>query len=73
MPWFKIPEESLAHLGLFNYDKVQDLGDAAWYRGPYGRLYVEKSNAWILLEDINDAIQLKAEAVITPGRRENPN
>ncbi|KAB2880683.1 MAG: hypothetical protein F9K38_10040 [Pseudorhodoplanes sp.] len=68
MPWVRIPADQLANLPLFGIDLIKDDGDFAWYRGARGRMHVEKKDPNIFVEDINDAIQLKAKAILcSPG------
>jgi hypothetical protein len=63
MPWVKIPPDQLPHLPLFGIDHLNDDGDFAWYRGARGRMRVEKADPRLFIEDIADAIQLRAKAV----------
>jgi hypothetical protein len=64
MPWVKIPSDQLPHLGLFGIDLIEDQGDGAWYRGSRGRMYVEKADPRVFVDDIADAIQLGATAIL---------
>lgn len=64
MPWVKIPPSQLDHLSLFGFDKIKDEGDFAWYTSPIGRMRVNKNEPAIFVDDINDAIQLEAYAVL---------
>ena len=68
MPWAKIPADKLEHMPLFGYDPVKDEGDFAWYRGPEGRIYVENATSKFWFEDIADAQQAGAFAILTDGR-----
>jgi len=69
MPWVRIPPESLAHLVLFEIDLIKDEGDFVWYRGARGRMRVEKANPRVFVEDIGDAIQLGATAILPVSAR----
>lgn len=73
MPWVKIPPERLSNLPLFGIDMIKDEGDFAWYRGSAGRMRVEKADPRVYVEDITDAIQLGATAVLVTGGSENKN
>ena len=64
MPWVQIPPENLAHLSLFGYDLVGDDEEFAWYTGPRGRMRVKKSAPRVWVEDITDAIQIGALAIL---------
>jgi len=63
MPWAKIPADQLEFLPLFGIDLIKDEGEFAWYRGPQGRMRVEKANPRVFFEDVCDAIQLGAKAI----------
>jgi hypothetical protein len=63
MPWVSIPAEQLPHLPLFGIDFIVDDGDFAWYRGSRGRMRVEKADPRVFVDDISDAIQLKAKGI----------
>jgi len=64
MPWVRIPADQLPHLTLFGIDLISDDGEFAWYRGSRGRMRVEKKDPRVFLEDISDAIQLKATSIL---------
>ena len=64
MPWVKIPPAQVPHLSLFGIDFIKDDGDFAWYRGERGRMRIEKKDPTVFVEDISDAIQLKATAIL---------
>jgi hypothetical protein len=64
MPWIRIPPDNLDHLPLFGIDLIKDDGDLAWYRGERGRMYVEKNDPRIWVEDESDAIQLGAISIL---------
>lgn len=64
MPWVKIPPERLADLPLFGIDLISDQGDKLWYRGPNGRMLVEKKAPRVWFDDIGDAHQCGATAIL---------
>lgn len=64
MPWVKIPPDKLPHLPLFGIDLIVDQGSHAWYRGERGRMYVEKADPRVFVEDVADAMQLGATAIL---------
>lgn len=66
MPWAKIPPENLSFMPLFGYDLVQDDGDRAWYNGPRGRMSVEKAAPHFWFEDVGEAQQAGATAILGP-------
>ena len=70
MPWVRLPTEKLEHLRLFGIDLIKDENGFAWYRGPVGRMRVEKADPRVFVEDIADAIQLGATAVLVSGSEE---
>jgi hypothetical protein len=59
----KIPPDQLPNLPLFGIDHLVDDGAFAWYRGERGRMRVEKADPRVFIEDVSDAIQLKAMAI----------
>ena len=64
MPWAKIPPENLEHMPLFGYDLVKDDGDFAWYRGPEGRIRIEKDAPKFWFEDAGEAHQAGATGIL---------
>jgi hypothetical protein len=64
MPFVQIPPASLDHLSLFGYDIIVDDGNFAWYHGPRGRTRVEKAKPVVWLDDLADAMQLGATAIM---------
>ncbi|HVA13503.1 MAG TPA: hypothetical protein VNF99_09655 [Stellaceae bacterium] len=64
MPWVRIPPERLESLPLFGIDLVKDEGEFAWFRGSAGRMRVEKADPRVFVEDIADAIQIGATAIL---------
>lgn len=64
MPWAKIPPDRLADLPLFGIDLVSDDGDWAWYRGPSGRMRIEKAKPKVWFEDVGDAHQCGALGIL---------
>jgi hypothetical protein len=64
MPWVTIPPDQLPNLPLFGIDLIKDDGLFAWYRGERGRMRVEKADPRVFVDDITDAIQLKATAIL---------
>ena len=64
MPFVRIPPERLEHLRLFGYDLVFVDGHQLWYHGPHGRTVVDKTDPWIWVDDIGEAIQLGATAIV---------
>ena len=64
MPFFEIPPENLEHLPLFGYDKISEDDNFAWYSGPKGRMRVDKKQPFVWLEDMGEAGQLGAVAVV---------
>jgi len=72
MPWVRIPPEQLDHLRLFGIDLIKDEGAFAWYRGPQGRMRVEKADPRVFVEEIADAIQLGATSIFLT-EDEKPN
>jgi hypothetical protein len=72
MPWFRIPAENLAHLPLFGIDLIRDENGFAWYRGEVGRMRVEKRDPRVFLEDVGEAIQLGATAILLTEGDEIP-
>lgn len=64
MPWVRIPPERVKNLPLFDIDLIKDEGEFAWFRGPSGRMRVEKADPRVFVEDVADAIQLGATAVL---------
>lgn len=64
MPWVKIPASNLPLLPMFGIDHLEDDGDFAWYRGANGRMRIEKSNPCVFFEDVTDAHQCGATAVL---------
>lgn len=65
MPWVTIPAEMLPQLSLFGIDLIEDCGDDhAWYHGSKGRMYVEKNKPNIWVDEIGDAQQLGATAIL---------
>jgi hypothetical protein len=68
MPWFKIPPDKLEHLSLFGIDLIADQGEFAWYRGTNGRMRVEKADPRIFFEDVSEAHQCGATAVMVSVR-----
>ena len=67
MPWVQIPAERLADLSLFGIDLVADDGKFAWYRGPNGRMRIEKAAPRVFFEDTADAHQCGATAILIGG------
>ena len=66
MPWAKIPPENLPNMSLFGYDLIQDHGGYAWYSGPNGRTRVEMAAPRFWFEDVADAQQAGATAILAP-------
>ena len=67
MPWAKIPPQKLPHMPLFGYDHIKDDGDHAWYRGPIGRIRVEKATPKFWFDDVTEAHQAGATAILRSG------
>ena len=67
MPWVKIPPDRLPSLPLFGVDLIRDEGEFAWYRGSAGRMQVEKADPRVFVDDIADAIQIGATAILVSG------
>jgi len=64
MPWASIPPERLADLSLFGIDLIVDHPRYPWYRGPVGRMRVDKERPRIFFEDASDAQQCGATAIM---------
>jgi hypothetical protein len=69
MPWVKIPADRLQHLPLFGIDLIEDQGDFAWYHGPLGRMRIEKADPNVFVEEISEAIELGAKAILVNTER----
>ena len=70
MPWARIPPDKLIHLPLFGIDVIQDDGDFVWMKGARGRMHVRKAAPRIWFEDITDAHQAGATAIMGGGSGE---
>jgi hypothetical protein len=68
MPYARIPSERLEDLPLFGIDLIVDEGEFAWYRGAKGRIRVEKASPIVYFEEIADAHQCGATALIIGGK-----
>ena len=68
MPFVEIPPEMLQHLSLFGSDLLHDDDQYAWYSSSRGRMRVDKSKPIVWVDDVEDAMQLKAVAVMKPVR-----
>jgi hypothetical protein len=64
MPWCEIPTEKLEHIGLFGYDVIMEDGKFLWLHGPKGRLVVERARPRLWFEDVGEAVQAGAIAII---------
>lgn len=64
MPWARIPPDKLINLPLFGIDVVADDGDFVWMSGPSGRMHVSKRAPRVYFEDIADAHQAGAAAIL---------
>lgn len=64
MPWARIPPDRLDLLPAFGIDVIKEEQDFVWFRGPSGRMRVSKKNPRVFFEDINDAIQAGAKAIL---------
>ena len=64
MPSVKIPPDALTRLKIFGYQKVGEDAVHIFYESQDSYVVVRKDDPWIWFEDINDAIQLGAEAII---------
>ena len=67
MPWVILPPDRIADLPLFGIDLVVDQGEYAWYRGSRGRMRVEKAAPRVFFEEIVDAHQCGATAIVIDG------
>lgn len=70
MPWARIPSDKLINLPLFGIDHIVDDGDFAWFRGPSGRMRVNKRMPRVLFETIEDAHQAGASAILIRSEEE---
>ena len=66
MPFFEIPPEKLEHLSLFGYDKIAEDENFAWYSSSKGRMRVDKKQPFVWLDDMGEAGQLGAIAIVSP-------
>ncbi len=64
MPWCEIPPEKLEHIGHFGYDLIMEDGSLIWYHGPKGRLAVERARPRFWFEDMGEAAQAGATAIL---------
>lgn len=65
MPFCEIPADKLNNINLFGYDVISDNGGPfLWVHGPRGRLRVERSRPRLWFEDIADAMQIGAIAIL---------
>lgn len=65
MPWAAIPPDRAKNIGMFGYNWVSDDGDDyAWYNGPFGLIRVYRPSPKFFFEDVTDAIQAGAEAIL---------
>lgn len=70
MPWARIPPDKLIDLPLFGIDVIMDDGDFVWMRGSRGRMHVDKRNPRIWFEDVAEAHQAGAAAILISGDAE---
>lgn len=64
MPWIQIPADRIKHLPLFGYDQIAEDETGFWYSTPFGRMWVDRDNPRVFVEDENDAIQLNPLAIL---------
>jgi len=68
MPWCRIPVEKLAHIRLFGYDVLIEDDQFMWVHGPLGRTCIDKFKPVVWFEDIADAAQAGATAILQPDQ-----
>jgi hypothetical protein len=70
MPWVKIHPDMLEHLPMFGIDVIREDGQFCWYHGARGRMYVEKADPRVWVDDDVDALQLGATAILVKATPE---
>lgn len=70
MPWASIPPERLPDLPLFGIDLIKDDERYPWYRGPKGRMRVDRRRPCIFFEDVTDAHQCGATAIMIAAAKQ---
>lgn len=64
MPWCELPPDRLVHLPMFGHDLLHDDGMFVWAHGPKGRTRIEKACPRVWFEDMADAVQAGAVAIL---------
>lgn len=64
MPYCEVPIEALDRLTLFGFQVLEDDGDFMLVVGDKGRMIVDKSKPFLWFDDIEDAVQIGATAIV---------
>ena len=65
MPWARIPPDRLIFLPMFGINVIKDDGEFVWYGNADGRrMRVQKRNPRIWFDDVGDAHQAGATAIL---------
>jgi hypothetical protein len=68
MPWCQIPIEKLPNIKLFGYDILNEDDHFIWAHGPKGRTCIDKAKPVVWFEDVGDAAQAGASAILQPDQ-----